>query len=135
MKIAIRYYTQTGNTKKLAEAIADELGLKPENLSVPLEEETDILFLCNSVYWAGIAKQVKQFVKDNAAKIGQLVNVSSAALIESTYNQMKTVAKEAGVKISDQEFHCRGNLALLHAGHPDEADLKEARTFARKIVG
>lgn len=28
MKVAVRYYTQTGNTKKLAEAIADELGVE-----------------------------------------------------------------------------------------------------------
>ena len=34
MNIAIRYYTQTGNTKKLAEAIATELGLEAIGLWV-----------------------------------------------------------------------------------------------------
>ena len=28
MKAAVRYYTQRGNTKKLAEAVASELGLE-----------------------------------------------------------------------------------------------------------
>ena len=65
MKFAVRYYTQTGNTKKLAEA----------------------------------------------------------------------VAAEAGVKLSDREFHCRGRFAVLHAGHPDEKDLKAVKTFARSFAG
>lgn len=135
MNIAIRYYTQTGNTKKLAEAIAAELGVEAKDVSRPLEEKTDILFLCNSVYWAGIDKKVKRFVNTNALKIGTLVNVSTAALIESTYKQMKTVAAEAGVTLSDQEFHCRGKFKALHANHPDEADLKAVREFARSVVG
>lgn len=134
MKIAIRYYTQTGNTKKLAEAIAAELGLEVKPVSVPLEETTDLVFLCNSVYWAGIDKRVKQFVKDNAGKIGALVNVSTAAMIESTYGQMKKVAADAGVKLCEKEFHCRGKFTALHAGHPDDADLKAAREFARSVI-
>ena len=38
MNIAIRYYSQTGNTKKLAEAIAAELGVEAKDVSHPLEE-------------------------------------------------------------------------------------------------
>ena len=134
MKVAIRYYTQTGNTKKLAQAIAGELNLEAKPVSEPLEEKTDVLFLCNSVYWAGIDKRVKQFVKDNADKIGTLVNVSTAVLIASTYSQMKSVAAENGVALSDEEFHCKGKLAALHAGHPSEADLNAVREFARRIA-
>ena len=134
MNIAIRYYTQTGNTKKLAEVIAAELGVEARPMTEPLEEDTEILFLCNSVYWAGIDKRVKQFVKDNAGKIGTLVNVSTAAMIESTYGQMKKVASDAGVKLCEKEFHCRGKFSALHAGHPDEADLKAAREFARSVT-
>lgn len=134
MKIAIRSYTQTGNTKKLAEAIAAELGLEAGDVSVPLEEKTDVVFLCNSVYWAGIDKQVKQFVITNAEKIGLLVNVSTAALIESSYNQMRKLAASAHVGLCEKEFHCRGSFAALHAGHPDEDDLKAVRDFARGIA-
>ncbi len=132
--IAVRYYTRTGNTKKLAEAIAAELGLEAKPVSVPMEEKTDLVFLCNSVYWAGIDKAVKQFVKDNADKIGAIVNVSTAALIESSFGQMRKLAESAGVKLCEKEFHCRGRFSALHAGHPDEADLKAAREFARSVI-
>lgn len=134
MKTAIRYYTQTGNTKKLADAIAVALGTEAKDISCPLEEDTGILFLCNSVYWAGIDKHVKQFLEDNASKIGCLVNVSTAALIQSTYSQMKTLAAKAGIKLAEQEFHCRGRFAALHSGHPDAADLSAVKEFARKLA-
>lgn len=134
MKSEIRYYTQTGNSKKLAEAIAAELGAEAKDITCPLEEKADILFLCNSVYWAGMNKAVKEFVKTNAEKIGSIVNVSTAALIESTYKQMKRLASEAGVTLCEQEFHCRGKFAALHKGHPDEEDLKAVRAFAKKVT-
>ena len=135
MKVAVRYYTQTGNTKKLAEAIADELGVEAKPVTDTLEESTELVFLCNSVYWAGIDKAVKKFVKDNVARIGKIVNVSTAALIESSYTQMKKLTASAGVELCENEFHCRGKFSALHAGHPDEADLKAAREFARSLVG
>ena len=134
MKIAIRYYTQTGNTKKLAETIAEELGVAAKPVSEPLEEKTELVFLCDSIYWAGIDKSVKGFVRDNADKIGTLINVSTAALIESSYGQMKKLAADAGVKLCEKEFHCRGKFSALHAGHPDEADLKATREFARSVT-
>ena len=67
MKIAIRYYTQTGNTKKLAQAIAEALGVEAKDITCPLEEKTDILFLCNSVYWAGIDRIYYANTRDDAA--------------------------------------------------------------------
>ena len=48
MKTAVRYYTKTGNTKRLAEAIAQAAGVDAQPISVPLTEPVDILFLGNS---------------------------------------------------------------------------------------
>ena len=69
------------------------------------------------------------------AKIGQLVNVSTAALIESTYGQMKKLAAEAGIPLSEREFHCKGSFKALHKGKPDDADIAAAKRFAREIAG
>ncbi len=135
MNIEVRYYTQTGNSKKIAESIARELGVEAKSIEEPMQEKADILFLCNSVYWAGIDKHVKQFLKKNYNNIGELVNVSTAALIESTYGQMKTVAAETGIKLSEKEFHCKGAFTALHAGRPNATDLAAANKFARSICG
>lgn len=37
MKYAVRYYTKTGNTKRLAEAVAKELGVEALSISRPNE--------------------------------------------------------------------------------------------------
>ena len=55
MKFAVRYYTQTGNTKKLAEAVADALGVEALPITEPVEEAVDVLFLGNSYYAFSIA--------------------------------------------------------------------------------
>lgn len=44
MKIAIRYYTKGGNTKKLADAISQATGVAAESVEQPLAEDVDILF-------------------------------------------------------------------------------------------
>lgn len=134
MKTAVRYYTRTGNSEKLARAIAQEIGAEALSITAPLNDRVDILFLCNSVYWAGMDPKVVSFVKDNAKNIGTVFNVSTAALIKSTYSQMKKVAAEAGVNLSEKEFHCKGKFSALHKGHPDSDDLNAVRKFAKELI-
>ncbi len=50
MTYAVRYYTKTGNTKRLAEAMAKELGVEALPISEPVNERVDYLFLGNSYY-------------------------------------------------------------------------------------
>ena len=134
MKAAVRYFTRSGNTKKLALAIAEALQIEAKEVSVPLEEKTDILFLGSSVYAAGVDDAIKRFIADNRDKIGMIYNFSTAALISSTYKQVQKLAQENGVQIAEEEFHCRGSFALLHRSHPDEEDLKNAAAFAKQIM-
>lgn len=135
MKTAIRYYTKSGNTKKLADAVAQELGIEAEDITAPLEERTDLLFLCNSVYWAGVDGRVKQFIADNKDNIGTLVNVSTSAMTVSTYPQIKKLCGLSGVSVSDEEFHCRGSFKMMHRGKPDSDDIQAVKAFARKVTG
>ena len=135
MKIAIRYFTRSGNTKKLADAIADAVGVEAKEVSVPLEEPVDILFLGSSVYAAGVDDAVKKFIVDNHANIGTLYNFSTAALISSTYKQIQKLAGENGVKVAEEEFHCRGSFTVMHKGRPNQEDLDAAAAFAKKVCG
>lgn len=41
MNIAIRYYTRSGNTQKLASAIAEAINIEAKDVSVPLTEKAD----------------------------------------------------------------------------------------------
>lgn len=133
MKVAIRYFTRSGNTKKLADAIAEAVGVEAKDVSAPLEEPVEILFLGSSVYAAGVDDAVKKFIADNRANIGTLYNFSTAALISSTYKQIQKLAGEHGVKVAEEEFHCRGSFTFMHKGHPNQEDLAAAAAFAKKV--
>ncbi len=135
MKIAIRYYSKTGNTKKLADAIGTALNIPVAEVSQTLTEDVDLLFLGSAVYGAGVANEVKDFIKSIDVKVGKIVNFSTAALLPSTYKQVKKLVGQKGLTISEEEFHCRGSFQMMHKGKPDASDLKEVTLFARKMAG
>ena len=136
MKVAVRYYTKTGNTKRLAEAIAKAVGAEALPISTPVTEQADVLFLGNSYYAFSIDPEVRDFVRKlYRSKVGKIVNFGSAAMLNSTYKKVKAEADKAGIPMDEREFHCKGEFKGVHKGKPDETDLKAAAAFARKIVG
>lgn len=135
MNIAVRYYSKSGNTQKLANAISEEIGVKALSVEEKLTNDVDILFLCNSVYWGGVDSHVKDFIKNPGAKVSTLINISTAALTESSYPQIKKLATNANIPISTKEFHCKGSFAALHKGKPNLEDIKAVKAFAKDIIG
>lgn len=135
MKVAVRYYTKTGNTKKLAEAIAEAVGAEALSLNTPIEEPVDILFLGNSYYAFSIDPEVRNFVRSlDSSKIGRIVNFGSAAMLNSTWKKVKAEADKIGVPMDEREFHCKGEFKGMHKGKPNEEDLKAAADFAKRIM-
>ncbi len=135
MKYAVRYYTKTGNTKKLAEAVAGALGVEALPISVPLEEAVDILFLGNSYYAFNIDPEVRDFIRSlDRSKVGKIANFGSAAMLNSTYKKVKAEADKVGIPMAEQEFHCKGEFKGVHKGRPDEEDLKAAAAFAKALT-
>ena len=133
MNVAVRYYTKTGNTKRLAEAVAKELGVEALPISEPVTEKVDFLFLGNSYYAFTIDPEVRVFVAGlDKEKIGKIVNFGSAAMLNSTYKKVKQVADKAGIPMDEKEFHCRGEFKGIHKGKPDAGDLAAAAEFARQ---
>ncbi|MBQ6312074.1 MAG: flavodoxin [Lachnospiraceae bacterium] len=135
MKFAVRYYTQTGNTKKLAEAVAGALGVEALPITEPVKEPVDVLFLGNSYYAFTIAPQVKAFIqKLDKEKVGMIANFGSAAMMGSTFKKVAAEAKRVGIPMVNKEFHCRGEFKGLHKGRPNEQDLANAAEFARQFL-
>ena len=131
MKYAVRFYTKTGNTKRLAQAIAKELGVEALPLTSPITEPVDILFLGNSYYAFTIDPEVRKFIASlSKDKVGKIVNFGSAALLNSTYKKVKAEAERVGIPMDEKEFHCKGEFKMLHKGKPDDNDLRAAAEFA-----
>ena len=136
MKIAVRYYTKTGNTKRLAEAVAEALGVEAFPITEPVSEPVDLLLLGNSYYAFTIDPEVRDFVRSlDKSKVGRIVNFGTAAMLNSTYRKVKAEADKAGIPMDPREFHCRGQFKGAHKGRPNDEDLKAAEAFAREIAG
>ncbi len=134
MNIQVRYYSRGGNTKKVAEAIAEELGVEALDITHPVEG-ADILFLGNSMYAFTIDKNVKKFVQglkvENAKEI---VNFSTSASDSSTHKKVNKNIKDPNIKLNENHFSIFGEFLGMNKGRPNEEDLKAAKEFARKIV-
>ena len=134
MKAAIRFYTRSGNTKKLADALAAALSVEAEPVSAPLTEKADILFLGCSYYAFDVDEAVKEFIAKNSANIGTIVCFGTSAMMKSMKKPVKKVADAAGVSVAAEEFHCRGQFGALHRGRPDAKDLEAITSFAKNLM-
>ena len=136
MTYAVRFYTKTGNTKRLAEAIAKELGVEALPISNPIDEKVDVLFLGNSYYAFSIDPEVRDFVRSlDKEKVGKIVNFGSAAMLNSTYKKVKAEADKVGIPMDEREFHCKGEFKGVHKGRPNAEDVAAAAEFAKKFIG
>ena len=135
MRIAVRYYTKTGNTKRLAESLAAAVGVQAQPISVPVDEAVDVLFLGNSYYAFSIDPEVRDFVRSlDRSKVGRIVNFGSAAMLNSTWKKVKAEADKVGITMDAREVHCKGEFKGLHKGRPNAQDLQAAADFAKTFL-
>jgi len=134
MKVAVVYYSMSGNTKKVANAIAEELGTEAESVKdEPELEGTDLLFIGSGCYGGRLRKEMVKFLEGlkgikKTAVFGTYSGETKA--IES----MKGILEKKGVKVLD-EWGCSGAfLYFLQRGRPNEKDLEEARQFANSVL-
>lgn len=135
MNIAIRYYSQTGNTKKMAESLGDALGIQALPIDEPITEPVDILFLGNSYYAFSIASEVREFIQSlDKEMVGRIVNFGSAAMLNSTWGKVKKEADKKGITLDKEEFHCKGQFKGIHKGRPNQEDINHLIAFAKQLL-
>ena len=134
MNIKVRYYTRSGNTKKLALAIASAVNADCESVECALSEKADILFLGCSYYAFDMDASVKDFLSQNKDKIGKIVLFGTSAMMKSMKKPMLKVIKPLGLSLADDEFHCRGEFKIFHKGRPNEEDISDVKDFAKKAI-
>lgn len=129
MKIAVRYQSKSGNTRQVAGAIANAVGVTPMDVSVPLGEDVDILFIGGGVYAGKCDDSIVKFLKSCHVKIGMVYCFSTSSTFSTILHSVKKVCDEKGIPVSEKEFHCPGSFLLLHRGRPNKEDLRKADIF------
>lgn len=129
MKTAVRYYSRTGNTKIIAQAIGAAVGCQAESIEVPIDEEADILFLGGGIYWGKIPGALKEFIRNlPARKVKQIAVFSTAGLRNSATGLYLPFLRYYDLKVMKESFFCIGKRAF------DETVKQEAGFFAEKIM-
>lgn len=135
MKTQIRYYSRSGNTKKVAEAIAEAVGETAKSVDEALTGSTDILFLGGALYGGAMNKKLQDFIAAlTSDKVKQIAVFSTAAGENSIYPLVKAELEGKNIKLLDKQFSCRGKFLLAHRNRPNMDDLNAAKDFAKNIM-
>lgn len=130
MDIAIRYFSKFGHTKKMAEIIEDLTSVQPQTVDVPLNAPVETLYLGAGVMMGKVNPAVVDFIKSLKPElVKRVVCFGSCAIIKSPVPQMRKLLEAQGINVSPLEFTCKGSMGPLHAGHPNEQDLKQFCDF------
>lgn len=158
-KILIAYFSLTGNTKKIAEAIHDTLEgdktIKPVDDIQEVDDYT-LIFIGFPVHSHSVPFNIESLL--NRIPAGKKIALFSTHGSITGSHLSQEALEHAAVTASTAKvlgiFSCRGKvssealevlskspehklwteMAASAQTHPDEADLEDARAFARRIV-
>lgn len=130
MSAAVRYYSRSGNTKAVAEAIAKAAGVPAVSVDAndaALQEPVDVLFIGGALYAYGIDSHLKDYLKTLKKEDAKKAVVFSTSWISRhSIDLIKKALAEAGIPAADEAFYVKNA--------PSEAQLEEAADFARKNI-
>ena len=128
------YYSMTGNTKRLADAIADELGIKAQKVDKDTRlADGSVVFIGTGLY--GPYQGLKNFISrtEFSGRKVALFGTSGEGKGKEV-GLLEQALSTKGANIVGR-FHCRGQfLFLLNRSRPSSDDLENARVFARQVV-
>lgn len=131
----VLYYSKGGNTKKLADAIAGELGVKAAEIgSSSIESGAKVIFLGSGVYAAKPGEDMARFIETHNFSGRKVIIFSTSWRTgEKAFDGMADALKRKGA-IVQRGYHCKGKAGFFNLGHPNREDLDGARKLARDMV-
>ncbi|MBQ8959836.1 MAG: hypothetical protein IJ071_01265 [Ruminococcus sp.] len=106
--VAVRYFSKSGNTRQIAEAIAEGAGVK----SVSITEEpaftqhADILFLGGAPYANIMAPELKAYAEKLSPElVGKVVLFTTSNWSRRTVLALKKQLREKGITVEEEFFY------------------------------
>lgn len=138
MRIAVRYQSRSGNTRRVAEAIARKSGVvaKPLDPTEKFSPAVDLLFVGGGVYAGKPHKSLTEAL--SALKADEVSGVAFFGTAMSDNGQsekaLRAALKDPAITVSENLFECPGKFLFFKRDHPDSADLSKAEAFAKRTV-
>ena len=136
MNNAVIYYTKLGHSKKIAQAIADELGKKAQDIREnPEIHNVDSLYVVSGIYGGKSAPELLEFLKtlDNQ-KIKSAYLLTSSGGKTTPAAEVRAVLTELGIPVAEEEFTCQGAIFFFGMGHPNKVDIQNAIHFVQNTL-
>ncbi len=135
MIFEVVYYSRSGNTGKVAGAIARELGVTARDIkTVGVLSPDAFVFLGTGCYGAVLPKDIGEFLKRNrfnGRKIALFTTSAFGADVERNLIKNKVTYMGAEIVYS---YSCLGQWMSIKKQHPTSEELEKAREFARSMV-
>ena len=126
MKCAVRYCSRSGNTRLLAEAIADELGVEAvsaDSSDATISGHIDVLFIGGALYAYGLDKKLVSYIRTlDGDMVGRAVLFSTTWLSKHSFDLMRKELEARGIVVAERTFYAKNK--------PTPERLKEAKAFA-----
>lgn len=137
MKLKVMYHSRGGNTKKVADAIAEAVGQVSEAVppAYPLEN-VSLLFLGAAVYQGKIDKKMKEFILTlNTNRVKNVALFSTTGSQDNAINEMRDLLKAQGINVLQETFLCKGRFFFFfNRNRPNSEDLSKAKEFAKNAI-
>lgn len=140
MKIAVRYQSRGGNTKAVAEVIANSLGVKAESVDSPITERVDVLFVGGGVYMGKMDESLCNFLLElNNENVGQIVCFSTTGSMGTTIKEIKQLAMQKRIMVNENalllKMLLQGHSSLgLIGGKLTDKQIKKIELFANNVM-
>ena len=130
MNIAVRYYSKSGNTRAVAEAVAEAVGVKAvsvDTAEADIKESVDLLFIGGALYAYGLDKHLKEYLETlKMENVKKAVVFSTSWLSKHSVDLIKNGLKEVGIPVEEEFFYVKNK--------PNDEQKKQAADFARKFI-
>jgi flavodoxin len=129
------YFSRTGNTKKVAEAIAAELKVTAKDIKTTGALPPDaFIFLGTGCYGATLPKEIGAFMEKNKFR-GRIMALFTTSAFGSEAErgliEKQIIGKGA---VITHNFKCYGHFLTTKKQHPTQEELNKAREFARMVA-
>ncbi|MDR1893389.1 MAG: flavodoxin [Spirochaetales bacterium] len=133
----VLYVSRKGNTKKVADAIAQALGVKAEEIGPQTTAaHAELLFVGGALYAGKIDSTLREFCeKLTPGQVDKVIVFSTAMSGKTAGPEIKSILKPKNISVADEAFHSKGAFLCFNRNRPGEKDLKKAGEFAKKIAG
>lgn len=132
----VLYYSLTGNTRKMASAIAEELDIEAKSIkSAAGVPQNGLLFIGSGSYGDKPAEDMAKFIEKNDFAGRKVALFGTSARGEGLeVRGMEEALKQKGANIIGN-YYCKGKaFVVVNIGHPGRDDLEGARKFAREMA-